>query len=331
MALTSTPREPVAEAAEGDPPAPRLPSFRPKVVGPALKSWSAPGYGLWVPIVVPRHSDAEPHMWKTLLHPDKSRSWAEVFVVAIDLRRTALHLVPGTREPRANTMEAMEVERPGIIPASERESVIAAFNGGFKTEHGGYGMKVADLTYVTPQKGVCAAALLSNGSMRVDNWDEMKDDEAKMQWWRQGPNCMIEDGKLHPRLTSEALAKKWGATLDGETVIRRSALGIDRAGKVLYVSITNNTTAKAIAEGVAHAGAITVLQLDVNYSYPKFVTFEPKKELEEGEEPKRVAVPLADGFEFSDDEYLRKASRRDFFYLAPRSPDERTARNGGAD
>jgi hypothetical protein len=228
-------------------------------------------------------------------------------------------------------MEAMEVERPGIIPASERESVIAAFNGGFKTEHGGYGMKVADLTYVTPQKGVCAAALLSNGSMRVDNWDEMKDDEAKMQWWRQGPNCMIEDGKLHPRLTSEALAKKWGATLDGETVIRRSALGIDRAGKVLYVSITNNTTAKAIAEGVAHAGAITVLQLDVNYSYPKFVTFEPKKELEEGEEPKRVAVPLADGFEFSDDEYLRKASRRDFFYLAPRSPDERTARNGGAD
>jgi hypothetical protein len=28
---------------------------------------------------------------------------------------------------------------------------------------------------------------------------------------------------------------------------------------------------------------------------------------------------------------LRKASRRDFFYLAPRSPDERTARNGGAD
>jgi len=59
-----------------------------------------------------------------------------------------------------------------------------------------------------------------------------------------------------------------------------------------------------------------VAQLDVNWSYPKFVLFEPK-------EPggPRKAVALASGFEFSEDEYIRKRARRDFFYLV-RKPAE---------
>jgi hypothetical protein len=57
----------------------------------------------------------------------------------------------------------------------------------------------------------------------------------------------------------------------------------------------------------------------VNWSYPKFVLFEPK-------EPggKRKAVALASGFEFSEDEYIRQRSRRDFFYLM-RKPAEAPA------
>jgi hypothetical protein len=64
------------------------------------------------------------------------------------------------------------------------------------------------------------------------------------------------------------------------------------------------------AEAMRHAGAVDVAQLDVNWSYPKFVLFEPK-------EPggPRKAVALASGFEFSEDEYIRKKARRDFFYL----------------
>jgi hypothetical protein len=50
--------------------------------------------------------------------------------------------------------------------------------------------------------------------------------------------------------------------------------------------------------------------LDVNWSYPKFVTFEPG---DAGAE--RKAVALAEGFEYSPDEYIRKKQRRDFFYL----------------
>ena len=59
--------------------------------------------------------------------------------------------------------------------------------------------------------------------------------------------------------------------------------------------------------------AVTVAQLDVNWSYPKFVTFEPS---DAG--PNRVAVALAEGFEFSPDQFIRKKDRRDFFYLMPK-------------
>lgn len=307
-----------------------IPPFRPVDVGPALKSWSAAGDGVWVPMVDPRFPSAEPVMMKTLLHPDKNRSWAEVFVVAIDLRRVAVNLVPGTREPTANTLEAMELERPGVIPKADRDAAFAAFNGGFKTEHGSYGMRIGDITYVKPIDGVCAVAMFKDGALRVDNWNALAESEKKMTWWRQTPNCMVEDGKLHPRLSSELLAKRWGATLDGETVIRRSAIGTNVKGDILFVSITNHTTARVLAEGMRHVGALTVAQLDVNFSYPKFVTFEPKKDLDDDEEAKRIAIPLADGFEFSEDEFIRKPNRRDFFYLMPKDPDQRTAQNGGS-
>jgi hypothetical protein len=308
----------------------KLPPFHPQDVGPALESWSAPGDGIWLAMPDSRHPEAAPAMFKTLLHPDKSRSWAEVFVVAIDLRRVDIHLVPGTKEPEATVEEAKTFERPGVVPPADRDVVLAAFNGGFKTEHGEYGMKVGSTTLVPPKSEVCAVARYADGRTTVAPWDSIAASAEDMVWWRQTPNCMIEQGKLHVRLQDEKLAKKWGATLDGETVIRRSAIGVSKDGSTLFVSISNHTTARVIADGVRHAGAVNVAQLDVNFSYPKFVTFEPKRELAEGEEPKRIATALADGFEFSEDEYIRQKARRDFFYVMPKAADGRTAQNGKA-
>ena len=89
---------------------------------------------------------------------------------------------------------------------------------------------------------------------------------------------------------------------------------------MLYVSISNATTAQVIAAGMHHAGATDIAQLDVNWSYPKFVTFvspEPGAPLE--------AVALASGFEFSKGEYIRDRQRRDFFYLTVTDRDQETA------
>jgi hypothetical protein len=120
---------------------------------------------------------------------------------------------------------------------------------------------------------------------------------------------MFEDGQMNESLRHHQ-SRKWGATLDGNTVIRRSAVGLSADKQIFYVGITNHTTAKVLAAGMHHVGAQTVAQMDVNWSYPKFVTYEPAPK------DRLRPVALAEGFEFSDRLYLYERSMRDFFYLA---------------
>jgi hypothetical protein len=312
--------EPATIPASVDGGAPSLPPFRPKDVGPVHASWSAPGDGKWVALKDVRRPDEPPYMYKTLLHPDKNRSWAELFVVAVDLRRADLYAVPGHHEPKSFEKEGMKYKRAAVIPKEHHEELLAAFNGGFMTEHGWYGMKVDGVTLVKPRDTACTVALYDDGKLEIATWKTIAGKEPRMKWYRQAPGCMYEDDQLHPGLAAPD-SRAWGATLDGETVIRRSAVGLDASGKVLLVGISNHTTARALADGMHHAGAIDVAQLDVNWSYPKFVLFEPA---EAG--PDRMAVPLAPGFEFSEDEYIRRRSIRDFFYLL-RKPDARGAKH----
>ncbi|MET0795304.1 MAG: hypothetical protein ABW061_27545 [Polyangiaceae bacterium] len=288
-------------------------AFQPVNPGPALKEWSAPGDGEWLGVLDARHPNEPPRMFKTLLHPDKGRSWSEVFVVAIDLKQVRVYPVAGTQEPQPDSDEARRYVREGKIPADRQPSLIAAFNGGFMTEHGGYGMKLEDVTIAKPKPRACAIAYYKDESLRIGSWQALAAGEADMVWFRQTPECMWEGDKLHAGLQAGAGLKKWGATVDGETVIRRSAIGLNADRSVLYVAITNHTSARVLADGLHHAGASDVAQLDVNWSYPKFVTFEPI-----GHTAVLHPVPLAPGFEYSDDEYLRKKEKRDFFYILRR-------------
>jgi hypothetical protein len=290
--------------------APRSEAFHPPNPGPALKEWSAPGDGEWLGLNDVRHPEEPPRMYKTLLHPDKGRSWAEVFVVAIDLKQVRLYPVLGTQEPQPDSDEARGYQRDGKIPVDRQGALLAAFNGGFMTEHGGYGMKLDGTTIAKPKPRACAIAQYKDDSLRIGSWAALGSSEADMVWFRQTPECMFESDKLHAGLQAGAGLRKWGSTVDGETVIRRSAIGLNADRSVLYVAITNHTSARVLAEGLHHAGASDIAQLDVNWSYPKFVTFEPI-----GHTHVLHPVALAPGFEFSDDEYLRKKEKRDFFYI----------------
>lgn len=300
--------------------------FHPAPVGPMQQSWSAPGDGQWVvlPVVLPDATAPEPaRMYKTLLHPDPSRSWAELFVVALDLRRVRLFLVPGTREPQATLQQAQGLPRTGLVPEEHQTSVLAAFNGGFKTEHGHYGMATGGVTWIPPRDEACTLSYFKDHTLRIGTWPAASGDKpvplGDALWWRQTPRCMVEDGSMNPLLT-DGYVHRWGSTVEGDTVIRRSAIGLDAAGNTLFVGISNHTTAQALARGMSHAGARVVAQLDINFSFPKFVTFKPSRISR-----LRWAVPLAEGFEASEHEYLRKASSRDFFYVTAAQPDARTA------
>ncbi len=299
-------------ARTGPDPSGTVVNFQPSRVGPFSSKWYAPGDGDWVPIPDPRHPNEPPLMFKTLLHPDVNRSWADLFVVAVSLDYAQLHPRAGTGEPRSET-PAPAVPRPGRVAPEHLPVLLAAFNGGFMAEHGHYGMRVDGVNLLKPRTKSGTLVGYSNDSIQIASWDAVRESESRMRWFRQTPACMYENNSMHVGLRYPE-TRLWGATLDGDTVIRRSAIGLDESRRVLFVGISNHTTARALAEGMHHAGAVDVAQLDVNWSYPKFLLYR------QDEKGALVALAPVDGFEFNPGEYVSKSAFRDFFYLTRRQP-----------
>jgi hypothetical protein len=265
-----------------------------------------------VAVADPLRPTAPAVQYKTLVHPDKRRVWAELFVVAVDLRRVELHFIEGAVEPKTHVAEARSYRRRGLIPASHHDALLAAFNGGFRAVHGRWGLGVGEVTLIAPRKFGCTIGRSADGSLVLDHWEELAQTE-QLLWWRQGPPCMLRGGKRHGGLWDPD-ARGWGAALGGDTVIRRSALGLNADRDVLFVAVSNFTTAQVLADGMAHVGAVDVVQLDVNWSYPKFILFP------QGPSGQRVAKSLFKGFEVGEGDYLRDTARRDFFYLVRQAP-----------
>jgi hypothetical protein len=253
-------------------------------------------------------------MWKSLVHPDAKRGFAAVAVVALDLRRLELHLVAGAQEPASSKVPAER--RPGVVPKDALPDLVAAFNGGFKAIHGHYGMMLDGETYLPPRDIGCTIAMYKDGALRVRVWPEVKDDEPKLAYYRQTPPCLVTQGKVNTALESVEYNKNWGATVSGETVIRRSAIGVDRSGHVLFYGLGEAVTAQALARAMRAVGADDAAQLDVNYSYPRFLFFEKAA----GGDAPHVSSAIIPGIKFTKGEYVGGPEVRDFFYVTRRRP-----------
>lgn len=270
---------------------------------------ATPADGIWVPIVDSRDPEAPSAMFKALVHPDPRRTFAALAVVAIDASSFELHLMPGTAEPISYKVK--KEERPGIVPAEHVDTLFAAFNGGFKATHGNYGMFYKNMEFLPPLDHACTFARYRDGGFRIATFSKMKDQVGAMTYYRQTPPCLVEDGEVHSLLHYHENAKNWGATVSGETVIRRSAIGLDRDRKTLFYGLGEAMTAQAIARGMKAAGAHWVAELDVNHSYPRFLFYErPSNEAT----PQAVSA-IIPGIDFDKDEYVSRPSQRDFFYL----------------
>lgn len=281
-------------------------SNKPADVGATHAATAGDADGAWQ--VAPVRSTSEPVIHRTIVHPDPERVYAELFVFALDLSKLQVHAVAGSVEPKSPT-PTPSLERPGVIPSGHRSRLIAAFNGGFKAEHGRFGMMVDGAELLPPRATSCTFASVAGGGLRIVPWTALRVDVPRLAWWRQTPGCMVEAGVLHPGLRADD-SRNWGATLEGKTVIRRSAVGLSADGRTLLVGISNSTTARALATGMRHAGAVDVAQLDVNHSYPRFLFY---REAADGAELK--AFGAVKGQLYGRDEYLGRASARDFFYV----------------
>jgi hypothetical protein len=172
-------------------------------------------------------------------------------------------------------------------------------------------MLVEGVLLLPPRPDMCTIAGYADGTLQIGTYTQLLAQARRPIWFRQAPRCMLEHGALHPGLR-DTNARGWGSTLEGETVIRRSALALSQEGDVLYMAVTNSTTARALALGMRAVGAWNVAQLDVNESFPKFLLF-PRDAA-----GIRHAASLFSGFLFERHEMLEEPAERDFFYVARR-------------
>lgn len=290
--------------------APATSGFPPPNFAPPFPGVAAANDGVWIPIPAPQDPAAPPALYKALIHPDPKRSFALVAVVAIDLSRVEMRSVPGFGEPASNAMS--REKRPGLIPAEHWPDLLAAFNGGFQVVHGQWGMMVDGVTLVQPRPIGCTVARYKDGSMKVAVWKRMADTESEMAFFRQTPPCLVEDGAINPATQAEKNTG-WGATVDGDTVIRRSAFGLDKSGKIAFYGMGDALSAGTLARAMHAVGGHDVAQLDVNWAYPRFFLFD-------GAATPRIQQLLAPVQNWKPDEYVSRPEYRDFFFLRRKSP-----------
>jgi hypothetical protein len=284
------------------------PGFPPPSYAPPFPGFAGDGDGTWIAMPDAGAPADAPAMWKSVVHPDPKRTFAAVAIVAIDLKRIDLRLVAGTQEPESTGVP--RERRKGMVPAEHFGDLVAVFNGGFKATHGHYGMMIDGDTFLPPRDIACTIGLFRDGSIQIRTWPALKGSEADMAAYRQTPPCLVEQGKENDALSVE-YNKNWGAAVGGETVIRRSAIGIDKAGRTLFYGLGEAVTAQALARAMHVAGAEGAAQLDVNYSYPRFLLYGKQP----GVDGPRALSALIPGLKYTSWEYVGDASPRDFFYL----------------
>jgi hypothetical protein len=291
------------------PPTPHDDAFPPPGFAPPFPAVATAGDGQWIAMPDPHDPGGPTGLYKALVHPDGKRGFAVVAIVAIDLRNVDVTAVPGFGEPQSNAMP--REKRPGLVPRDDFPNLLACFNGGFQAVHGQWGMMVDGVTLLAARPIGCTVAKYKDSSMRVAVWKRIADSEPDMVFFRQTPPCLVEEGNVNPATQAEKNTG-WGATVDGDTIIRRSAFGLDKTGKIAFYGMGDGLSAGTLAKAMHVAGAWDVAQLDVNWQYPRFFTYDG------GKEPK-IAQPLAPVQNYKPDEYTGKSEYRDFFYLTKKA------------
>lgn len=283
--------------------------FPPASFSPMVTSFFGKADGQWIPIADDVEPNAPAVMAKTLVHPDPTRPYAQVAIVAIDLARVRITSVPGTEEPASQSVR--RAERPGKIPDADHANLIAAFNGGWQAVHGGYGMMVDGRELLPPKPASCTVVLYKDRMMRIAPWPDVADGRDAMQAFRQTPPCLVLNGIEHAGLSEGS--RNWGAAVDGATVIRRSGLGLDRAKKVLYYASGDSLSVLTLARAMKAAGASDIAELDVNWSFPRFLFY---KHGALTPEVRESLIPCT----FRKNEHTGLSYYRDYFYVVREAP-----------
>jgi hypothetical protein len=256
-----------------------------------------------------------PAFYKTFVRPDDERPYAKVLLLAMDMRQLELDMEAGVEDPKPMTGPPGS----GRLPRDPKiyTRVAAAFNGGFKTEHGNYGMMVKRRVLLPPQPGAAAVLVLKDGRVGMGSWGTAKDlsgfegvADADILSFRQNLDPLLDQGKVNPM--GRAL---WGFTLPGTSMqTERSGICVSPAGHMYYVW-GDDVSANTLGKAMKMAGCSYGMHLDMNPHHTGLIL----TNITEFKGKNYKSELLTTKMEISPDRYIEYAPK-DFFFMLTHDP-----------
>ena len=133
-----------------------------------------------------------------LITNDPRRTYTGIALVRMDLSRLQLHVMPGYLEPSHSLQVLRAIPNLGMVPGNDQDKLIAAFNGGFKTVNGHYGMMVNGVTLIPPRPNMATVAIYRDGRVQMGTWGKDIFPSTDVVALRQNCPPLIDEGQLYP-------------------------------------------------------------------------------------------------------------------------------------
>jgi hypothetical protein len=276
-----------------------------------------PQEGEWA---LPKHAAAEtkgaPAFYTTYVRPDEERPYAKVLLVVMDMQALELGMEAGVEDPKPLTGPPGNGRLPRDPTVYKR--VAAAFNGGFKTEHGHYGMVLNHRVLLPPVPGAATLVALADGRVAMGSWGAgvkvggLKDiaDDSIVSL-RQNLDPLVAGDVVNP-----SGRNLWGYTRDGTGMqTERSGVCVTASGNLIYAwgDDLNGTT---LGKALKMAGCAYAMHLDMNPHHTGLV-FTNINEFKGKNYKSELLTPKMG---ISPDRFLEYAPK-DFFYVMRRDRD----------
>jgi len=233
-------------------------------VPPSLTPLAQPalaGEGVWRPLLRVGGRTAAA---VAFVRPDTTHTSYLVAVVWMDPGALRFALHPGYQEPGPV---------PGVsdqIPASQRGSVLATFNAGFRMQdaQGGYWQNGHTLRRLVP--GGASMVLTRSGGLSVQAWPGGAPGPGVVAV-RQNLRLLIDGGSISP-LAANPSTSVWGRTVGNKAYVWRSGIGTRSDGSVVF-AVGPAMSVASLAAVLSDAGAQEAMELDINKDWTNFLTY----------------------------------------------------------
>jgi hypothetical protein len=289
-----------------------------KTPEPGEGEWTVPKQ-TWLKTLPEAGGEKPPSpFYETFVRPDDERPYAKVLLVAMDMRQLEVGMEAGSEDPKPLTGPP----GTGRIPRDPKvyQRVAAAFNGGFKTEHGNYGMMLNKRVLLPPVAGAATVILTKDGRVGMGSWGSgtqvggiVDVETADILSFRQNLDPLVDNDKVNPQNRGQ-----WGFVLPGTSMqTERSGICITNAGHMIY-AWGDDTSATSLGRAMKMAGCIYGMHLDMNphhtgFMYTNITEFKGKQYKSE---------LLTKEMEIDTDRYLLYAPK-DFFFMMLHDPQPR--------